>query len=37
MVDIPSRPLRSAAVLATLTNPFVTGTTLHVDGGGRPA
>jgi NAD(P)-dependent dehydrogenase (short-subunit alcohol dehydrogenase family) len=25
----------SAAVLLALTNTFVTGTTLHVDGGGR--
>jgi NAD(P)-dependent dehydrogenase (short-subunit alcohol dehydrogenase family) len=27
----------SAAALLALTNPFLTGTTLHVDGGGRLA
>lgn len=27
----------SAAAITALTNPFITGTTLHVDGGGRLA
>ena len=27
----------AAAVLLALTNPFITGSTLHVDGGGRQA
>jgi NAD(P)-dependent dehydrogenase (short-subunit alcohol dehydrogenase family) len=27
----------SSAALLALTNPFLTGTTLHIDGGGRVA